>query len=225
MLTRALSQGLFDKPPHFALSRIYGVLAKGVINTLLDPLATIVTVNYAGFQLIPPGLATGTGLSGLDQDRFYPLVQTATLHVGPFSIPFYFGIGGIIEYLKTAPTFTDLFPLVGTGGTGQLLAGGLLVNPSDLYDNLKAEAESEGIMVVDLFTHLGGNPLATIADPTTGAPLGLDDLFVQAELLISAIAAQVPVELAFGTNTAITPTGAVNPLAPTSGFTITTLIT
>jgi len=224
MVGRALSQTLFDKPPHYALSRVYGVLAKGVVNTLIDPAAVIVTVAYTGFAIVPPPpwVGLGTGWSNLDQDRFYPAVQTLTLHAGPLSVPFYFGVGGIVEYLKLAPVMTDLLPLTGVGGTGTLIS--VILDPVALFDNIKAEAEAEGIMVVDVTTHLGGNPLGTIPDPTTGILLSEGDLFVQAEALIQGVATQLPVELLFATNSAIVTTGAVGIVPVAGATTITTLI-
>jgi hypothetical protein len=226
MLARALTMGLFDKPPHFALSRVYSVIAKGVATTLLDPSSTVVTVTYTGKPCtVPPCTAGPTvGWSGVDPERYWPLVQTTALHFGPFSAGFFFGIGGIVDYLAPVVGMTDLLAPTGTGGIGVLGGGGVILNPTDCFDNIESEAASEDIMVVNL-AHFGGNPLGSINDPTTGAPLMLGDLFVQAQILLNAIASQLAVELLFATKTGITTAGTINPLdLPIVAATITTTL-
>lgn len=228
MLARAVTQGLVDRPPHFALSRVYSVISKGVVTTLLDPAATVITVNYTGKPCITPPCIGGptVGWTGLSDARYYPLVQTQALHFGPFSVPFFFGIGGIISYLAPTVTMTDPLAPTGTGGTGVLAAGGVVFDASECFNNMKSEAQSEGIMVVDLNTHLGGNPLGTIPDPTTGAILMLGDLFKQAEILLLAVAAQLTIELLFASKVGIITIGPINPLDVPIGSvpTITTIL-
>ena len=213
MVARAIGQGLFDKPPHFALSRVYGVIAKGVVTTLLDPIATILTVTYNGQPCTVPPCTGGPTISvtGLDASRYYPLVQTQTTHNGAYSVPFYFGIGGVIEYFAPSVTITDVPVPTGTGGNGVLAAGGLVFDATTCFNNMKSEAAAEDIMVVNA-SHLGGNP--TIQDPTTGVPLSLGDLFVQAEKLLQAVSAQLSVELLLASQATIPTLGAFNPLDP-----------
>jgi len=227
MVARAVSQGLIDQPPHFALSRVYGVIAKGVDTTLKDPTATEITVEYTGQPCTSPPCVGGpvTSVSGLDQDRFYPLVQAQTTHSGPYSVPFYYGIGGVIEYFALNATLSDIPVPTGLGGVGVLAAGGLVFDAGECFDNMKSEAESEDIMVVNL-AHLGGNPAGTIEDPTDGTILSLGDLFVQAEKLLQAIADQLTVELLLAAKSPIPTYGAINPTdPPIVAATVTTIIT
>jgi len=208
---------MFDKPPNFALSRVYLVIAKGVVTTLLDPASTIITVSYTGQPCVVPPCVAGPviGLGNLDPERYWPLVQATALHFGPFSTGFFFGLGGIIEYLAPTVGLTDQFAPTGTGGIG-VMGGGIALNPVDLFDNIKSEAASEDIMVVNL-AHLNGDPFGTINDPTTGAPLNLGDLFVQAGILLNAISANLAIELVFGNKAGIPTTGIVNPTDPIIG--------
>jgi len=215
MITRATTAGLIDAPPHFGLSRVYSVIAEGVVTTLLDPASTVITVEYTGkpCTVIPCIAGPVVALDGLDPSRFFPLVQTQSLFIGPFATPFFNGIGGIIEYFAPSVTLTDLLAATGTGGTGVLSPGGVILNPTDCFDNIRDEAVAEDIMVVNL-DHLGGNPLGTIPDPTTGVPLSLGDFFVQAGILVTAVTTQLAVELLFATKAGIPTNGTVNPLDP-----------
>jgi len=225
MLGRATGMGLIDQPPNFALSRLYDVIAKGVTTTLLNPLSRLpITVSYTGLGCIPPCTATALGVLSLDPDRFQTAVTVASLFVGPFSVPFFFGIAGIVDYFAPTVTLLDLFPATGSGGNGVMLAGGLAYISIDFFDNMKSEAASEDLMVVNL-THLGGNPLGMIPDPTTGAPLSLGDLFVQSNILLQAIAAQLTIELAFANQPTIPSIGPTAVPPPLVGVpTITTLV-
>jgi hypothetical protein len=203
------------------------VIAKGVVATLLDPAETIVTVLYSGPPAVTVGLAgPTTGWNDLDPDQFWPTTQPPT-HTGPFSIAFFTGMAGIIDHIAPNVTMTDFFAPTGTGGTGQLTAGGVLLSPTTLYDNMKAEAESEDIMVVNVNTHLGGDSGGTIADPTTGAPLGEGDLFVQADVFLTLLSTALPAHLLNATNSAIITIGAIIPLAPplVNVPTVTTILT
>ena len=225
MLGRATSMGLIDQPPNFALSRVYDVIARGVTTTLLNPLSRIpIVVSYTGLGCIPPCSATALGVLSLDPDRFQTAVTAATVFVGPFSVPFFFGIAGIVDYFAPTVTLTDLAPATGSGGNGVMAAGGLAYISTDFFDNMKSEAASEDLMVVNL-AHLGGNPLGVIADPTTGAPLSLGDLFVQADILLQAIASQLTIELAFANQPTIPSIGPTAPPPPVVNLpTITTLV-
>src|SRR5581483_11640132 len=100
MLARALAAGLFDKPPHFGLSRTYGVLAKGVIQTAITPLATLTMVSYTGQPVVAPatGVATVQGVTGMDRDGFRDRAMAASLFLGPFALPFFEGVAGIVDY-------------------------------------------------------------------------------------------------------------------------------
>lgn len=225
MIARATTGGLIDAAPNFGLSRVYSVIAKGVVTTLLDPVSTVITVEYTGKPcvVIPCIAGPVTALNGLDPNRYFPLVQTQTLFSGPYATPFFSGIAGIIEYFAPTVTLTDLLAATGTGGTGVLSPGGVILNPTDCFNNIKDEAETEDIMVVNL-AHLGGNPLGTIPDPTTGAPLSLGDLFIQAGLLIQAVSDQLAAELLFATKAGIPTTGTINPLdLPIVASTITSV--
>lgn len=216
MVSRATSQGLIDLPPDFNLTRMYRVIAKGVVTTLLDPASTVITVNYTGKPCVVPPCIAGpvAGVSSLDESRFWNAVKTTSLHSGPYSIPFYYGIGGIIEYFAPTVGITDLLAPTGTGGVGVLAASGVVLDPIDCYDNIKAEAESEDIMVVNEITHLGGDPFGTIPDPTTGVPLSKGDFFVQAGILANAVATNLALELTFATKASIPTTGTINVLDP-----------
>jgi len=214
MLARALGAGLFDKPPHYALSRVYSVISKGVVATLLDPSATVITVTYTGQPCTASCTAGPTvGWSNLDPERYHPLVRAQSLHIGPYATSFYLGLGGVVEYLAPNVTMTDAIAPTGTGGTGVLAGGGVVFDATECFNNMKTEAETEDIMVVNL-DHLDGDPLGTIEDPTTGATLSLGDLFVQASLFLHAVADQLTVELALATKTGIQTFGPVNPSDP-----------
>lgn len=225
MLARAVSGGLVDTPPNFALSRIYNVMARGVVATLIDPTAVVVTVSYTGNEAQPilTGVATSIGWDNLNPDRYHPLVLAQTTFTGLYSVPFFSGIGGIVEYAALNVTMTDVAAATGTGGTGVLTPGGVVLNANKTFDNMEAEAVLEDIMVVNL-AHLGGNPGGTIQDPTTGVTLGLGDLFIQAETLLKAVADQLTVELAFASKSGIPTIGATT-ATPLAGVpTITTVL-
>lgn len=227
MVARAAGQGLIDQPPHFALSRVYDVIARGVVTTLFDPIATVITVTYTGRPCIAPPCIGGPvlGVNSLDPDRYHPLVQTQSLHTGPHSSKFYFGIGGIVDYFALNVTLTDPLAPTGTGGNGVLAPGGLVFDATECFNNMKSEAALEDIMVVNL-VHLGGNPTGTIQDPTTGAPLSLGDLFAQAEILLHAVADQLTAELLIAEQPTIPSNGAINVLDPPIILpSVTTLIT
>jgi hypothetical protein len=186
------------------------VIAKGVVTTLQDPVATIITVLYSGQPAVTFGLAGPTiGLNDLDPDRFHPTTKPPT-HIGPQSVQFFTGMAGIIDHITPSVTMTDVFAPTGTGGTGVLAT--LVVDPSALFDNMKDEAEAEDIMVVNVNTHLGGDPMAQIPDPTTGTLLDEGDLFVQASILLTQMSIALPAELLNATQNAITTTGAFLPL-------------
>jgi hypothetical protein len=119
-------------------------------------------------------------------------------------------MAGIIDHITPSVTMTDVFAPTGTGGTGVLAT--LVVDPSALFDNMKDEAEAEDIMVVNVNTHLGGDPMAQIPDPTTGTLLDEGDLFVQASILLTQMSIALPAELLNATQNAITTTGAFLPL-------------
>jgi len=229
MVARALAQGLFDKPPLFALSRVYAVMARGVITALQSQASTVVTVSWTGRPCTgAPGTCIGgpvTGWNDLDPDRYSPLVQGQALHFGPSSVPFFFGVGGIVDYITANVTMTD--PLCPNGdGTGNMAGGGVVLNATDVFDEMEAEAASEDIMVVNLVTHLGGNPLGMINDPTTGTPLGLGDLFSQAAILLAAVADQLTIEVLNATKPGIPAVGPFNASDPIGTIpSVTTVIT
>ena len=182
MLARAVSQGLVDQPPHFALSRVYGVIARGVVETILSH-EFVATVFYTGQPAVTFGTAIDTGLDGLDADRFANLCLAASAFSGPFSVPFFHGIGGVIEYLAPNVALRDFFAPTGNGGLGTLSSGGVVVDGSALFDNLESEAIDEDIMVVTPTYHTQPTP-----DPITAVPLFFGDLFSQADVLLRAIA-------------------------------------
>jgi len=225
MLGNATSMGLIDQPPNFALSRLFDVISKGVTTTLLDPTARVpLLVNYTGLGCIPPCTATALGVNGLVPSRFQTAVTAASLFTGPSSAPFFFGIAGIVDYFAPNVTLFDPLAPTGVGGNGVMAAGALAYTPTEFFDNMESEAVSEDIMVVNL-AHLGGNPLGMINDPTTGAPLGLGDLFVQAGILLNAIASQLTIELLFAAQPLIPSTGAVALPPPLVNFpSLTTVI-
>lgn len=231
MVARAVSQGLVDAPPHFALSRVYSVIARGVVETLLEQTSTIVTVLYTGQPAIGFGTATAVGVTGLDGARYGTTCQNLAGYFGPFAGGFFFGLGGVADHISAAVQLTDL--LVPTGnGTGLLSPGGLLLNPDDCFDNMKSQAAAEGIMVVKLKTvpddgtgHLD-DPLGSIEDPITSEDLFLGDLFTRAEILLQAVANGLAAELLFATRAGIPVVGAFNPVDPIiAAPTITTLLT
>jgi len=224
MLVRATSLGLFDKPPHFALSRSYNLIARGVVESLLDPSITRLLVTYTGQPAI--GIATAgptSGFTGLDVERFWPLIQTASGFFGPFSLPFFYGLGGIVEHI--IPNVLLFDPLVPVGnGTGILAPGGVVFDGDACFENMHSEAVSEQIMVVRLVEHVP-TPIDTVEDPITSEELELGDLFSRPEILLRAIGAQLTVELLLATRAGIVPTGAFNPLSPPlTGVTLTTLL-
>lgn len=221
MVQRAASMGAFDRPlpppepPEGTLTRTYLLIARGIVETLQDPLSTIITVIYGpGQPAVPVGLAGPvSGLDGLDGERFWPLVQNSAGHLGPFSMPFFFGLGGVVEYFKDNVQMTDI--LVPTGnGVGNLAAGGLLFNADNCFDNMAQEAADEEIMVTRVGVHVSEDPLDFIRDPTTQDKLFAGDLFKQSEILLQAIAAQLAVELLLATKTAIPVTGLFVPIVP-----------
>ncbi len=226
MIGRATSMGLIDAPPNFALSRLFSAVAEGVTTTLLDITARIpIVVTYTG--LACTGVCTGgpvIGVMGLDPDRYQTAVTVQSLFIGPFSAPFFFGIAGIVDYFLNTVTIVDLIgATTGAGGNGVMAAGALLFDPTALFDNMKSEAASEDLMVVNL-AHLGGVPTAMIPDPTTGVPLALGDLFVQAEILLHAIADQLSIELALATQPTIPSIGPVAIPPPIVAPSVTTIL-
>lgn len=221
MLARAVGAGLIDKPPYFALSRIYGVVARGIHLTLLDPLATIITTTYGPGQPATPFGTAGpaVGWDDLEPDRYALLTQTTAAHFGPFALPFFTGLSGAIEHIAASATTLDLFAPTGTG-TGIISPGGVILNPDTCFDNIESEAAAEKLMVVRLKANpsdpLGhvDSPVQTMSDPTTGAELGVGDLFSQAEILLQAITTSLTAELLFARRTGIPVAGPFNPIAP-----------
>lgn len=221
MLTRAVGAGLIDQPPLFALSRVYGAIARGIILTLLDPLAVIVTTIYGpGQPAIPFGVGgPATAWDDLEPDRYALLAQATAGYFGPFAVPFFTGLSGIIEHIAALVTTLDLLTPTGTG-VGIIAPGGVILNPDTCFDNMAVEAALEGLMVVRLKTGpddpLGhvDTPDQTLADPITGEPLGVGDLFSRAEILLQAIAISLTAELLFARRTGIPVAGPFNPIAP-----------
>jgi hypothetical protein len=115
---------------------------------------------------------------------------------------------------------TDFLAPTGTGGTGALAAGGVVLDPLETFNKIHAAAIAEDIMVVNA-AHLNGNP--TFPDPTTGAPLSLDDLFVQAGIFITAVSTALTAELLNATRPGIATSGGTS-VVPFSGPTITTVL-
>ncbi len=223
MLGRATSMGLIDRPPNFALSRLFDVISKGVTTKLIDPTARIpISVTYTGLTCIPPCLGGPVlGVNGLDASRYQTAVTAQSLFTGVSSAPFFFGIAGIVDYFLANVTLTDLLPATGAGGNGVMSPGALSYTSTDFFDEMESEAASEDIMVVNA-AHLNGNP--TIPDPTTGVPLSLGDLFVQAGILLQAIADQLSIEILNATQPLIPTTGATV-IPPIVLATLTTLVT
>lgn len=233
MLARALAGGLFDKPPHFALSRTYGVLATGAVSALLNPLSTVVSVAYGPGQPASPtpafpipggGSATALGMDDLEPDRFAAAALAASGFFGPFSPSFFTGVGGMIEYFEPAVGFQDFYPPTATG-FGTLGPGGLVLDANAVFLAMKEAAQQAQIMVVVLGVHTN-DPDGTIPDPTTGFPLGVGDLFVQAEILLRAVSTTFSAELLFGKRLSIPVVGSFLPLPvpPVVGATITTVL-
>ena len=234
MLARAFSKGLFNAPPEFGLSRTYFTIAKGIVQAILDPTATIITVAYGPgqplvtppvFPILPGGLAGPVvGLTGLDAETFWPLIQVACGYFGPYSEPFFYGLGGIIDYLQPTVQMTDLYAPTGTG-VGTLAPGGILFDADKCFDNMHDEAVAQQLMVVRLLVHLS-DPLGTYSDPITQLPLGLNDLFSRAEILLKASAIQMASELLKASKIGIPVVGAFLPLPvpPIVGATITSVL-
>jgi len=233
MLARALAAGLLDQPPNFALSRVYSVLAAGAVQALLDPLSTIVSVVYGLGQPAAPspafpipggGSATALGMDDLEPDRFAASALAASLFFGPFAPSFFTGIGGMVEYFKPTVGFLDLYTPTATG-FGNLGPGGLVLNPDAVFTAMRDAAEAAGIMVVILGVHTD-DPDGTILDPTTGFPLGVGDLFVQAEILLRAVSTTFAAELLFGKRLTIPVAGSFlpPPIPPVAGATFTTVL-
>ncbi len=216
MLARAIGAGLIDRPPNFGLSRTYKVMAEGVVKTLLDPSATLITVNYGPGQPSIPPLSGVSGpvlaWDGLDPDGYAIATQLTSGFIGPPAQPFFVGVAGIVEHVAALVAMTDIFAPTGNG-VGLLSPGGVLFDADSCFDNMKDEAISEKIMTVQLGVQLE-TPLDTIADPTTGVELGLDDLFVQAEILLRSVSTQLALELLSATKAGIPVVGGFDPLAP-----------
>ena len=198
MLARAVSQGLIDTPPYFGLSRTYSIIARGIIEALLSQTSTVVTVVYGpGQPAIGFGVAGPTvGWDGLDPERYWPLIQTATGYFGPQAQPFFFGLGGVVEHIQQSVIMNDFFVPTGNG-VGLLSPGGVLLNADDVFDEMHEAAVAEGLMVVrlkagpdDILGHVS-DPLDTFADPITGDPLAVGDLFTRAEILLRAASIQL----------------------------------
>ena len=233
MLARALAGGLFDQPPNFALSRVYSVMATGAVQALLDPLSTVVSVAYGPGQPASPapafpipggGSATALGMDDLEPDRFAAAALAASLFFGPFAPSFFTGIGGMVEYFEPAVGFQDFYPPTGTG-FGILPPGGLVLNPNAVFQAMWDAAAAADIMVVVLGVHTN-DPAGTVPDPTTGFPLGVGDLFVQAGILLRAVSTTFAAELLFGKRLSIPVTGSFlpPPIPPIAGATISTVL-
>jgi hypothetical protein len=233
MLTRALAAGLFDRPPNFALSRVYSVLATGAVAALLNPLSTVVSVAYGPGQPASPtpafpipggGSATALGMDDLEPDRFAANALAASLFFGPFAPSFFTGIGGMIEYFEPAVGFQDFYTPTATG-FGTLAPGGLVLNPDAVFQAMWDAAVAAEIMVVVLGVHVD-DPNGTIPDPTTGFPLGVGDLFVQASILLRAVSTTFAAELLLGKRLSIPVVGSFlpPPVPPIAGGTITTVL-
>jgi len=231
-LARAVSNGLVDQPPHFALSRTYLVVCRGIVASLTDPEDVVVTVGWGPGQPalpnpalggLPFGIGTAVALDDLEAERYWPNVHATTLFSGPFATPFFNGFGGIIQYLAATITLTDLFVPVGNGG-GSLAQGGIVLNPLNCLNKMHEEAKAEELMVVVLERHIQ-EPEGTIPDPITQQPLGLGDLFSQAQILLTSVAINLAAELLNATQPGFAVVGVTNPLdPPISGATITTAI-
>jgi hypothetical protein len=215
MLGFALDDGLFDKPPNFALSRTYSVLATGVIETAITPLVgALTTVYYSGQPFAPPGVggtATIQGVTGMNHGGFRDATMAQSLFVGPLAFPFFDGLAGMIDYFMAQVTLLDLFAPIGSDGTGTLVSGGIVFDAALCLKNIQKAAQSAKIMVVDVDIHLNGDPNATIPDPVTQIPLHKGDFFSQALLLATAVSTQFAVQCAAAAQATIPVTGAFLP--------------
>ena len=212
MIVKATGAGLIDQPPLFGLSRTYNVIAKGVVQTLLNPTETLLTVLYGPGQ---PALGVSVagpaiGFSGLDPDRYATACLGGTAWTGIGSLPFCTGLSGIVENFRAAASVTDLLTPTGNG-VGNLTSGGIIFDADACFEHMKDEATADSIMVVVLGVHTS-DPLGTIEDPTTGAELEVGDLFSQAEVLLRTVSTLLAVELLFGQRLGIPVVGAFNPL-------------
>lgn len=230
MIARAIAHGLVDQPPYFGLSRTYKVIATGVVKTLLTPVKTLTTATYTGQPVAPPtifGTATIQSVSGMDSGQFRDRTLAASLFTGPFSIPFFEGIAGIVDYFQPTVTLLDLFVPIGSVGTGLVLAGGIVMDAAACFDNMHKAAIDDGIMVVRTDYHLNGNPNGTFTDFVTQQNLKKDDLFSQPGVLLLAIATQLQVEIAKAHQEAIPVVGNFfpdPPIPPITAATITTIL-
>lgn len=228
MLARALAAGLFDKPPNFGLSRVYGVIAKGLVRTAVTPAETITTVSYVGQPIVPPALGTATvqGVTMMDRDQFKNRCVVASLFLGPASVPFFEGIAGIVDYFMPTVTLLDLFAPIGSQGQGTLLPGGIVFDAVACFANILDEAKSEKIMVVEVDVHLGGNPDGVTQDPVTQETLHAGDFFSQARQLVLAVSSQFQVEVAKAQQPSIPVAGLFlpPPIPPITASTITTVL-
>ncbi len=215
MLANALAAGLFDKPPNFGLSRTYGVLATGVIETAITPLlGALTTVYYTGQPYGGPGVggtATIQGVTGMTRNDFRDRTLQQTLFVGPLALPFFEGIAGIVDYFMPGVTLLDLFAPIGSAGTGTLVAGGIVFDAVLCLKNIQKAAQNAKIMVVDVDIHLNGDPNATIPDPVTQIPLHKGDFFSQALILATAVSTQFAVQCGQAMVPSIPVTGAFLP--------------
>lgn len=233
MVAKAAVAGLIDRPPNLALSRVYAALAQGVYTTLLDPAATVVTVSYGPGQPANPtpvfpipggGAMVGIGLGNLEPERFAAAAAAASTFTGIGTPGFFTGVSGMIEYLQTAIGFRDFYAPTATGAA-ILPAGGLVVDPDAIFNNVVDAAQGD-VMVVQLGVHVD-DPTGTIEDPIVpGRQNAVGEPFYSSELLIRAVATALAAELAFGTNAALLVSGSFfpPPVTPIAGVTPTTVI-
>jgi hypothetical protein len=214
MLSRAVSKGLIDAPPYFALSRIYNAVATGIVKTL-QAAATVVTVQWTGFVPVGASIGTANSISGPDPDGYGTDTQTEAGHTGPFAPPFYYGLGGVIDYIKPNISFVDLLCPVAAGGAGVLVS--IVVPISECHDNIVAA-------MPDDFLCKNPNPPGC-PDGSVRAPpprfVPFNYVYYEMDQMIKAASHQLAVYLLHPTQTTWTMTGVptIAPISTTDIFT------